>query len=149
MIRAIAVAYNLLTLLSHEVIRKGLLIYWILSFSLNVIVTSLIIGRLFYARMEVRKNLGARYATVYSRVVALIIESTAPYTVISVIFVVLFSLDHPAFMLFVVLYPQIQVSGPLPASTRSIHLFTELVHLFRSNYFACSQAPEGYDSHSS
>ncbi|KAF8905701.1 hypothetical protein CPB85DRAFT_909714 [Mucidula mucida] len=108
MIRAIAVAYNFLTLLSPEVIRKGLLIYWILSFSLNVIVTSLIIGRLFYARMEVRKNLGARYATVYSRVVALIIESTAPYTVISVIFVVLFSLDHPAFMLFVVLYPQIQ-----------------------------------------
>ncbi|KAF9039006.1 hypothetical protein BDZ89DRAFT_1035500 [Hymenopellis radicata] len=108
MIRAIAVAYSLPALLSHEVIRKGLMIYWILSFSLNVIVSSLIIGRLFYARKVVRKQLGVPYATVYSRVVVLIIESTALYTLVSVVFVVLFCLDHPAFMLFVVLYPQIQ-----------------------------------------
>ena len=105
----IAKANNLSSWLAHSAVTNGVLVYFILSLSINVCLTGLILWRLIRARSRARRNLGKSHGSVYSQVMMIVIESAAPYALITVVFVVLFGIRHPAFVLFFTLYPQLQV----------------------------------------
>ncbi|KAF8905700.1 hypothetical protein CPB85DRAFT_1437237 [Mucidula mucida] len=107
-IRTVAVAQDIRALAMHSPIADGLLIFWTLSLGLNVLLTALIMGRLLCARARARRFLGVHHATVYTQVAAMIIESAAVYTLITIAFVILFGLHHPAYNVMIVLYPQVQ-----------------------------------------
>lgn len=86
-----------------------MLVYFVLSLVINVSLTGLILWRLLRARSRARRNLGTSHGSVYSQVMRIVVESAAPYALITVIFVILFGVRHPGFVLFFTLYPQLQV----------------------------------------
>lgn len=62
--------------------------YWSLTLSLNVILTTLIAGRLWYMRQEIRGIFGKEHAKTYTSIMAMLIESASIITVFDLIFVV-------------------------------------------------------------
>jgi len=59
-----------------------------MAISLNIILTSLICGRLLYISKWVRQVLGPESAAVYTGVIAILIESAVPYSVCGIIFLI-------------------------------------------------------------
>ncbi|KAH8078065.1 hypothetical protein BXZ70DRAFT_689954 [Cristinia sonorae] len=60
--------------------------YYSITVSMNVIITSLICGRLFYLSRQVRQALGKENAKLYTSIAAMLIESAAPYTAMGILF---------------------------------------------------------------
>jgi len=59
----------------------GVASFWPLSVVLNIILTSLIAGRIFHLKTVISKAVGPVHAKVYTSVAALVIESAALYTI--------------------------------------------------------------------
>jgi len=110
-LRTIAAAQPLSSLWAASAERFGLP-YWAISMTLNVVVTVLIIGRLFWARKQLRETMGPSYGTMYTGVAAMLIESAVPYAIISFILIVLYGIGNTANVLFVPLYCQVQCISP-------------------------------------
>ncbi|KAJ7693634.1 hypothetical protein B0H17DRAFT_1199753 [Mycena rosella] len=62
--------------------------YFWLTISLNIITTSLICGRLLSVRNRVRSILGEQYCQTYTGVVAVLLESALPFTVLGIVYVI-------------------------------------------------------------
>ncbi|RDB26406.1 hypothetical protein Hypma_006563 [Hypsizygus marmoreus] len=62
--------------------------YWSLTLSLNIILTTLIVGRLWLMRCQMRSLFGEAYTCTYTSTMAMLIESAAIVTVFHFIFVV-------------------------------------------------------------
>ena len=73
--------------------------YYILSLSLNIILTFLIVFRLLLHRRRVREALG-RVPEPYTSLAAFIVESAAPYSVLSLIYLILVLVNDPVQQVF-------------------------------------------------
>ncbi|RDB26405.1 hypothetical protein Hypma_006562 [Hypsizygus marmoreus] len=62
--------------------------YWSLTLSLNVILTTLIVGRLWFMRRQMHSLFGKEYTRTYTSIMAMLIESASIVTVFDFIFVV-------------------------------------------------------------
>ncbi|KAJ3994954.1 hypothetical protein F5050DRAFT_387933 [Lentinula boryana] len=65
--------------------------YMSLTISLNIIVTALICARLLYLKNEVNKILGPAHAEMYTSIVAIMVESAALFTVLGIVYVVVYA----------------------------------------------------------
>ncbi|KAH6918810.1 hypothetical protein BKA70DRAFT_30007 [Coprinopsis sp. MPI-PUGE-AT-0042] len=85
---------------------------------LNILITSLICGRLILHRMRMRRAFAGSHLPSmkeYTSINAILIESSALYTAFFLMFIVPFSMDywHPVAKLFLPMLAQIQVISPL------------------------------------
>ncbi|CCM06539.1 uncharacterized protein FIBRA_08813 [Fibroporia radiculosa] len=88
------------------------LAYWALTMSLNIILTLMLVVRLFIIRRQVKSTLGADHARTYSDIAAMIMECALPYGVISFIFIVLYGIQNTGENLFIPLLAQVQCITP-------------------------------------
>ncbi|KAK7047613.1 hypothetical protein VNI00_006381 [Paramarasmius palmivorus] len=77
-------------------VADGATTLFALSFGTNVIVTSLIAGRIWYIARRTSLNLGRQHGVKYSRAMVVIIESGALYSVSLFMLLVLFATDNDA-----------------------------------------------------
>ncbi|KJA26457.1 hypothetical protein HYPSUDRAFT_36170 [Hypholoma sublateritium FD-334 SS-4] len=83
--------------------------YFAILMGLNILLTGLLVTRLLYMRYKITKALGSRHGRTYTSVVSMLLESAVPYGIISIIFLVLYTLRSTAALLFIPLLTQIQV----------------------------------------
>lgn len=83
--------------------------YLSLSLALNIILTIAIVLRLLMFRYRTVALLGPKHGTQYTSIAAMIIESAAIYSTISITFLVLFGLGNPVSQVFLQSLSQFQV----------------------------------------
>jgi vacuolar-type H+-ATPase subunit I/STV1 len=92
--------------------------YWTLSFTVNILVSGLIAGRLIWYRNRFRKQIGTHswgsQDGSYLSIAAMIVESAAIYTVVGLTFLGLFATNNPAQGLLISVLGQVEVSPYLP-----------------------------------
>ncbi|KAK0484356.1 hypothetical protein EDD18DRAFT_708626 [Armillaria luteobubalina] len=72
-------------------------ISWVvLTVSFNVVVTTMICARIFLFQRYIRKNVDAETAKMYTGIIALMIESALPFTVLGIIFIATYVRGSPA-----------------------------------------------------
>jgi len=71
------------------------LLYWSFSVSLNVLVTLLIVGRLLFVRHQISRAIQASQARVYTSVSAMLIESAALYSFLTIVFLIGYTRRSP------------------------------------------------------
>ncbi|KAJ7785853.1 hypothetical protein B0H16DRAFT_1206330, partial [Mycena metata] len=69
--------------------------YFWMTISLNIITTSLICGRLLAVRNRVRSILGEQYCQTYTGLVAVLLESALPFTVLGIAYVISYARNSP------------------------------------------------------
>jgi len=84
--------------------------YLSLSLALNIILTITIVLRLLTFRYRVVSVLGPKYGTQYTSIAAMIIESAALYSAVSITFLVLFGVGNAVSQVFLQSLIQFQVS---------------------------------------
>ena len=72
---------------------KVTIAYLSMSIALNLILTILIVGRLLYLSRSVKAILGESHAKTYTSVAAMMIESAAPLSLTSIVFIITYGLD--------------------------------------------------------
>ncbi|KIJ64927.1 hypothetical protein HYDPIDRAFT_89869 [Hydnomerulius pinastri MD-312] len=87
--------------------------YLSISLALNIIVTIAIVLRLLTLRYRIVSVLGATYGTQYTSIAAMIIESAALYSVLSVAFLVLFGIGNAVSEVFLQSLSQFQIIATL------------------------------------
>ncbi len=93
-----------------EIITQIYVAYRSLSVAFNNLVTFMMVVRLLLIRKRIRASLGSQYGRLYTGLAALMIESALPHTVVSILFIVLYSSNNTAYLLFVPLLTMIEVS---------------------------------------
>ncbi|KAH8103707.1 hypothetical protein DFH11DRAFT_1734629 [Phellopilus nigrolimitatus] len=87
--------------------------YWSLSAGLNVLVTALIVARLFLIRARTRAVLSTHHARTYTGVAAMLVESAALYSAAALVFVVAYARGSNVQNLVLPLLGQVQAVAPL------------------------------------
>ncbi|KAF9556161.1 hypothetical protein CPC08DRAFT_641907 [Agrocybe pediades] len=87
--------------------------YFVLSVSISIIATSLMLWRIFSISNVLKTGLGKRKNSVYGQVSAILVESCALYAVFSLIFIVLFAINHPIQFVFLSALANVQIIAPL------------------------------------
>ena len=82
--------------------------------ALNIFLTLLLVSRLLYMRHKITSTLGAQYGKTYTGIATMVLESALPYGLVSLIFIVLYSIQNIANLLFLPLLVQVQVCFPRP-----------------------------------
>ncbi|KAJ7716609.1 hypothetical protein B0H16DRAFT_1338877 [Mycena metata] len=85
---------------------------WIVLMLLPIWLTILIAGRILYHRQTMVNALGPEYATNYTGVSAIVIESALPFTIISIVLLGLFGTKNIAQNLFIPLLVQVECIAP-------------------------------------
>jgi hypothetical protein len=85
---------------------------WIVLMLLPMWLTALISGRILYHRKTMRDVLGPEYASQYAGIVAIVVESALPFTIISIILLGLFGDRNTAQNLFIPLMVQFECIAP-------------------------------------
>ncbi|KAJ7031732.1 hypothetical protein C8F04DRAFT_959966 [Mycena alexandri] len=85
---------------------------WIVLMLLPIWLTMLIAGRILYHRRTIINVLGPEYATNYTGISAIVIESALPFTIISIVLLGLFGGKSTAQNLFVPLLVQVECIAP-------------------------------------
>ena len=83
--------------------------YWSLSIALNIILTSLIVGKILWMRRSVTMGLGSQHSKQYTSVVAMLIESAALYSITGIVYIICYGINTPAQQLFIVILGEAQV----------------------------------------
>ncbi|KAJ6626873.1 hypothetical protein B0H10DRAFT_1780350 [Mycena sp. CBHHK59/15] len=96
---------------SGNSVSFGVPYFW-LTISLNVIVTSLICGRLLSVRNRVRTMLGEQYCHAYTGLVAILLESALPFTVIGIIYVISYARNSPFSFAFLQIWADFYAISP-------------------------------------
>lgn len=123
-------------------IVNGVVFIVILTTASNIVLSSLIAGRILYYERRVRKSLGVFNDLVYKKVVTICVESCALIVVVSVVFVILYySNTHNAFLFPLVLLPHVCVSYPTTRLRCQICFEADCPCIFRW-YRRCSLYPE-------
>ncbi|KAF8553512.1 hypothetical protein OG21DRAFT_1463955 [Imleria badia] len=87
--------------------------YLSLSLALNIILTIAIVLRLLTFRYRIISALGPKYGTQYTSIAAMIIESAALYSSVSITFLVLFGIGNPVSQVFIQSLNQFQTIATL------------------------------------
>ena len=69
--------------------------YYVISLSVNIILTILITIRLFMYRRTVLATLPAEHAKQYVSLAAIMVESAALYSILALMFIVTYAIDNP------------------------------------------------------
>ena len=85
--------------------------YISISISLNLLLTGLICGRIWYYARDMRKQFGPAFSQTYFSLAAIIIESALPYTLSGIAFVVSNGLHNDITILFLSLYAMFMASA--------------------------------------
>ncbi|KAF7367292.1 hypothetical protein MSAN_00791300 [Mycena sanguinolenta] len=86
--------------------------YFWMTISLNIITTSLICGRLLAVRRRVRTILGEQYCQTYTGVVAVLLESALPFTVLGIAYVISYARKSPYSFAFVQIWADFCAISP-------------------------------------
>lgn len=76
---------------------------------INIVLSAMIVIRILMMRLDIKSGLGAEYAKIYEVIAAIIIEAALPFTVLSIVLLVLFGGRDTAQNLFVPLLVQVEV----------------------------------------
>jgi len=87
--------------------------YWSISVSLNIIVTLLIVGRLFYLRMRTRMALSKEHAKMYTSIAAMLVESAMLYSTFGLIFIISYARNSMVQNVLLPTLGHIQAVSPL------------------------------------
>jgi len=87
--------------------------YFSVVMALNILLTLLLVGRLLYMRHKISKALGSQHGRTYTHVATMLLESAAPYGIISFIFIVLYGKNNIAANLFIPLWVQLGTIAPI------------------------------------
>ncbi|KAI9461082.1 hypothetical protein HD554DRAFT_2028457 [Boletus coccyginus] len=101
---------------TNPYVTKGInftLPYLSLSLALNIILTIVIVLRLLTFRYRIVSVLGPKYGTQYTSIAAMIIESAALYSAVSVTFLVLFGVGNAVSQVFIQTLNQFQTIATL------------------------------------
>ena len=71
------------------------LVYAIITFNVNVVLTLMIVIRLYLLRRRIEKVLGPRHAVHYTSIIAILVESAALVDIMLFFFVILFAMGNP------------------------------------------------------
>lgn len=84
--------------------------YFVISLSLNVILTLMISGRIWYYQRTIKPAVGEDSGTYYTSIMTIFVESAAIYSVTSILLLVTFILDNPINQIWLGIAPSVQVS---------------------------------------
>lgn len=84
--------------------------YYMVSLSVNIVLTILITIRLYLYRRRVNKTLNPDYGTQYFSLATIIIESAASYSICAIIFIVTYAVGHPINQIALAVASNMQVS---------------------------------------
>ena len=71
------------------------LIYGLTSLSLNIVLTLMIVIRLYLHRRSITKSMGRRHAAHYTSIISILIESAAVLVVMTIFFLIPFAMGNP------------------------------------------------------
>jgi hypothetical protein len=86
--------------------------YYVISLSVNIVLTILIMIRLFMYRRRIVDVLPAEYARHYVSIAAIMVESAALYSVLALIFIITYAINNPLNQIFLVAASSAQVRIP-------------------------------------
>ncbi|PPR06714.1 hypothetical protein CVT24_013034 [Panaeolus cyanescens] len=93
---------------------KFALAYYALTTSYTIVITGLMIARILMVRRAFIKATGRReYGTQYLSIAAMLIESSALYTIWGIIFLGLYIVNHPVQFVFLASLSEVQIIAPL------------------------------------
>ncbi|KAF9045122.1 hypothetical protein BJ165DRAFT_1541013 [Panaeolus papilionaceus] len=84
------------------------LIYSIISLGLNIVLTMMIVVRLFIHRRRVIKAIGSRHGAQYTGIISILVESAFILDIIVLLFIIPFALDSPLANTFLSTLVQVQ-----------------------------------------
>ncbi|KAH9852490.1 hypothetical protein C2E23DRAFT_885628 [Lenzites betulinus] len=87
--------------------------YLALSFFINFVLTLVIVARILWVRHELRKHLGRRYTSVYTSIAAMLVESAALYTVVTLVSIIACATRNPVENALLPMLGQLQAIPPL------------------------------------
>ena len=111
--------------------------YYVFSLSFNIVVTALIIIRLVHHHNTVRAALGSKHAQPYASLAAFIVESAAPYSVLSLLYLILFAVNNPAQQIFTGILSGAQVCNSSLLTNLSLKVPYATDNRKLSYYFTC------------
>jgi len=87
--------------------------YWSLTVAFNIVLTLLIVGRLFHMRAKLRGVLGDQHTRTYTSIAAMIYESAALYSFTGIAFIVAFARNSPALYVILPFLGEVMCIAPL------------------------------------
>ncbi|KAF9480756.1 hypothetical protein BDN70DRAFT_804686 [Pholiota conissans] len=87
--------------------------YFVLSVSMSIIATSIMILRMLLFKRKLQSILGKSHTSPYTSVSAILVESCALYATFSIIFIVLFAINHPIQYVFLSALANVQIIATL------------------------------------
>jgi hypothetical protein len=87
-----------------------------LNITINIVFTLLIVIRLLAHRRYIRRTVGTKLGSQYTGLAAMLIESSALYAIVGLLFEILLARNSPISLLFFSPMTQAQVSSPKPAT---------------------------------
>lgn len=85
---------------------------WLVLMIINIVLSAMITVRILSMRRTVKSGLGDEYAKPYATVAAVVVEAALPFTILSIILLVLFGDHDTAQNLFVPLLVQVECIAP-------------------------------------
>lgn len=99
--------------------------YFSISIALNILLTLLLVGRLFYMSERAKRAIGREHAATYSSIASMLIESAVPYAVTGLIFIITYARNSNVQNLVLPVLSQIMVCHPssqFPSTVPSLTL---------------------------
>ncbi|KAL5526074.1 hypothetical protein ACEPAG_7412 [Sanghuangporus baumii] len=87
--------------------------YWSISISLNILVTLLIVGKLYFIRRRTRAVLSTHHSRTYTSIAAMLVESAALYSGTALIFLISYARNSMVQNLVLPVLGQVQAISPL------------------------------------
>lgn len=85
--------------------------YFAISLTLNIILTVMIAGRIWYYQRSVESAIGGDFAVHYTSITTMFVESAAIYSVTSLLLLITFTLGNPINQIWLGIAPSVQVTG--------------------------------------
>ncbi|RDX57160.1 hypothetical protein OH76DRAFT_19488 [Lentinus brumalis] len=86
--------------------------YFSISIALNILLTLLLVGRLFYMSERAKRAIGREHAATYSSIASMLIESAVPYAVTGLIFIITYARNSNVQNLVLPVLSQIMCISP-------------------------------------
>lgn len=86
--------------------------YFSISIALNVLLTLLLVSRLFYMSVKARRTIGGEHGRTYISIAAMLLESAAPYAIVGLIFIITYARNSNVQNLVLPVLSQIMVRRP-------------------------------------
>lgn len=86
--------------------------YFSISIALNVMLTLLLVARLFYMSYSARRTIGGEHGRTYISIAAMLLESATPYAVVGLLFIITYARDSNVQNLVLPVLSQIMVRCP-------------------------------------